>query len=83
MRSARGAGDRRDQVHHVHFAERRVVVPRLLGDGHAGRRKLALDVLARLLDGGRAGGPGADRDDLPQVLPGAAGVERGRGGLAS
>jgi hypothetical protein len=59
-----GTGDRGDQIHHVHFAERRVIVPCLLGDGHAGCRKLALDVLACLLDSWRACRPGADRDQL-------------------
>jgi len=80
--SAPKAGNRRDQVDHMRLAERRLVVPRLFGDGDAGSRELILDVLARLFEGRRAGRPRADPDKLPQILPGAVRIElRCSGGL--
>src|SRR5207253_1063208 len=62
--------DRGDEVHHVHFVERGLIVPRLLRRDDAAGGELLADVLAGLLDGGGAGRPRADGDELPKMLPG-------------
>jgi hypothetical protein len=81
---AAGPGDRGDQVDEPDLADRRVVVlPRLVGDRDARRLELAAEVGARLLDAGRAGRTGTDRDELPQVLPRAVRVERRLGAPGS
>ena len=71
----RRPGNRRAHVHQSERPDRRRVVPRLFSRLQPNRGKLGADVSPRLFDGGRAGRPRADRDQLPEVFPGAAGVE--------
>ena len=83
MRSCAGAGDGRDEVHHVDLAERRLVVPRLLD----GRRcptaaSWSLMYLRVCSIAGEPAGRGPMRDELAQVLPRAARVELRRAASA-
>ena len=58
-----------DEIDHVHPAERRLLVPRLIGGVEAHRLQLLSDVLAGLLDGRRTSRPRSDADHLLQVSP--------------
>ena len=72
------SGNRRHQVHHLDLVERRLVFPRLLDDGDAGRGQLLLDVLPCLLEGRRSRRPRTDGDHLAKMFPRAPGIEFGR-----
>ena len=76
MRSGSRAGNARDDVGHPHGAEGRLRFEGLLLRREADRLQLCLDVVARLLDAGRARRPGADGHELPDVLERARRVER-------
>ena len=70
-----GAGQRRAEIDHPHFVDRRLRVPRLLDGGQTRGAQLILDVLAGLFDRRRARRPRSDRDELTQILPRAPGIE--------
>ena len=76
----RGSGNCRDQVDHVHRADRCLIVPGLLGHAHARRGEPGFDVRARLFDRRSPCRPRTERHELTQVLPRAVGIKRGRRG---